>query len=156
MLGGFPAKFIFRLWSHFIQALEIKPSFYLAWRWLLIIFIWQFLFCSDNSKWYITHQIRPTFYKILKKNDLSFRFLFGFPAAFRSRNINLRVEIFNRVPSMLNFVQFLTISWPFQFHFFFECLTSLLIFHVFSLNFRLPHIRSYRKTNQNQIEIYKR
>ena len=79
---------------------------------LIIKPIWQFLFCLDNRKLYINPQIRPKFYKILENFDFNFQFFFGFPDIFRPRNINLRVEIFNLVPSMLNFVHFSAISWP--------------------------------------------
>ena len=54
------------------------------------------------------HQFFPKFW-------WQFSFFFGFPAIFRPQNVNLRFEIFNLVPSMLNFVQFSTISWPSKF-----------------------------------------
>ena len=64
--------------------------------------IQQFLLCLDNRKLYITHQIRPKFYKNLENFDLNFRFFFGFPAIFRPRNINLRAEIFNLRAEIFN------------------------------------------------------
>ena len=78
-------------------------------------FIEHFLFCSNNRNLYKNPRIRPTVYKILENFDLNFRFFWGVPDIFRPRNINLWVEIFNLVPSMLNLVHFSAISWPSKF-----------------------------------------
>ena len=78
--------------------------------------------------------IQPTFWIYLKILISIFLVFFACPAIFRPRNINLRVETFDLVPSILNFVNFWTISWPSQFPSFSGFLTfpnSLTIFAQF-------------------------
>ena len=69
----------------------------------------------NSSEILYNPRIRPNFWKKVVNLNGHFWFFFGFQVIFRPRNINLRVRILILVPSVFDFVQFSTISWPSKF-----------------------------------------